>query len=41
MDESDNINYVDIESTSYWIEMRYAEIVLILSEAYARLDKFK
>ena len=41
MDESDNINYVDIESTSYWIEMRYAEIILILSEAYARLDKFK
>lgn len=28
MDESDNINYVDIESTSYWIEMRYAELFL-------------
>jgi hypothetical protein len=35
-----SINFTSILSDQYWIEMRYAEIILIRSEAYARLDNF-
>jgi SusD family. len=37
---SSKIDHVDIRSAQYWIEMRLAEIILIKSEAYARLNKF-
>ncbi len=39
--EDKTIDFADIQSDQYWIEMRLAEIYLISSEAYARLDKFK
>lgn len=35
-----NMNYTNILSDQYWIEMRLAEIYLIRSEAYARLNEF-
>lgn len=38
---STEVDYQSItKSKEYWIEMRYAEIVLIISEAYARLNNF-
>lgn len=35
-----NYNYVNILSDQYWTEMRLAEIYLIRSEAYARLNQW-
>lgn len=32
------INFVDVQSDQFWIEMRMAEVYLIRSEAYARLE---
>lgn len=40
MSTSSTMNYTTIQSDQYWIEMRLAEIYLIRSEAYARLNKF-
>ncbi len=40
MKDDPSINYTSVLSDQYWIEMRYAEIFLIRSEAYARLDNF-
>jgi hypothetical protein len=38
---STTINYSSVnKSSQYWIEMRYAEILLILSEAYARNNNY-
>ncbi|MDR1718884.1 MAG: RagB/SusD family nutrient uptake outer membrane protein [Dysgonamonadaceae bacterium] len=38
---STTIDYSSVnKSSQYWIEMRYAEIILILSEAYARKNDF-
>lgn len=34
------INFVDVQSDQFWIEMRMAEVYLIRSEAYARLEKW-
>ena len=34
------INFVDVQSDQFWIEMRMAEIYLIRSEAKARLEKW-
>ncbi len=39
--EDKTIDFAHVQSDQYWIEMRLAEIYLISSEAYARLDKFK
>ena len=32
--------FVDVQSDQFWIEMRMAEVYLIRSEAYARLEKW-
>ena len=38
--KDDKINFVDVHSDQFWIEMRLAEVYLIRSEAYARLNKW-
>lgn len=38
--EDKTIDFADIQSDQYWIEMRLAEIYLISSEAHARLNEF-
>lgn len=40
MSNDPEIDFVSILSGQYWIEMRLAEIYLIRSEAYARLNQF-
>lgn len=40
MKDDVTINFTSRLSDQYWIEMRYAEIYLIRSEAYARLNTF-
>lgn len=38
--KDEKINFVDIQSDQFWIEMRLAEIYLIRSEAHARLNQW-
>lgn len=40
MKEDKTINFSDVQSDQYWIEMRLAEIYFISSEANARLEHF-
>lgn len=41
LDDSPKINYTNIQSASFWTEMRLPEIYFIRSEAKARLNDFK
>lgn len=40
MNQRKDINFSNIQSDQFWIEMRYAEIFFIRSEAHARLNNF-